>query len=98
MSRQFQIIQCLNKPRRERGNYHPHFYLTQRLIAGCIIVLEVFYRTDFSLLGFLICSSILGLGMFEATSLDRTRRGLVHAENVFTEDFDTSLTRNPLPS
>lgn len=66
--------------------------------AGCIIVLEVFYRTDFSLLGFLICSSILGLGMFEATSLDRTRRGLVHAENVFTEDFDTSLTRNPLPS
>jgi len=66
--------------------------------ACCIIVLEVFYKTDFSLIGFLICSSILGLGMFEATSLEHIRRDFVYAQNVFTEDFDNSLTMSPLPS
>ncbi|XP_020090871.1 uncharacterized protein LOC109711915 [Ananas comosus] len=31
--------------------------------GGCIILMEIFYKMDFSLLGFLICSIILGYGM-----------------------------------
>lgn len=43
--------------------------------GGCIIVMEIVYKMDFSLPGFLICSIILGFGIFEATSLDRNRKG-----------------------
>ena len=32
--------------------------------TGCIIVLEIAYQMDFSLLGFLVCSVILGFGEF----------------------------------
>lgn len=31
--------------------------------GGCIIVMEIVYKMDFSLPGFLICSIILGFGM-----------------------------------
>nr|DAD31818.1 TPA_asm: hypothetical protein HUJ06_010669 [Nelumbo nucifera] len=31
--------------------------------GGCIIIMEIVYKMDFSLLGFLICSIILGFGM-----------------------------------
>lgn len=31
--------------------------------GGCIIVMDVVYKMDFSLLGFLLCASILGFGM-----------------------------------
>nr|CAD1823526.1 unnamed protein product [Ananas comosus var. bracteatus] len=41
--------------------------------GGCIILMEIFYKMDFSLLGFLICSIILGYGIFEATSLERSK-------------------------
>ncbi|CAL5370815.1 unnamed protein product [Camellia sinensis] len=33
--------------------------------GGCIIVMEIVYKMDFSLLGFLICSTILGFGMYK---------------------------------
>lgn len=32
--------------------------------GGCIIVMEYAYKMDFSLAGFVICSSILGFGMY----------------------------------
>lgn len=32
--------------------------------GGCIIVLEIAYKMDFSLPGFMICTTILGFGMF----------------------------------
>lgn len=66
--------------------------------GGCIIVFEIAYRMDFSLIGFLICTTILGLGMFEATSLERTRRDSIYAVNAAGEEFDDSITMSPLPS
>lgn len=36
--------------------------------GGCIIVMEIVYKMDFSLPGFLICSVILGFGMPYKTS------------------------------
>jgi len=35
--------------------------------GGCIIVMEIMYKMDFSLPGFLICCAILGFGMFQGT-------------------------------
>jgi hypothetical protein len=37
--------------------------------TGCIIVLETVYQMDFSLLGFLVCSVILGFGEFRGLTL-----------------------------
>lgn len=37
--------------------------------GGGIIVLELLYGKDFSLLGFIICVSVLGLGEFSAAPL-----------------------------
>lgn len=31
--------------------------------GGCVIVMEILYKMDFSLPGFLICAAILGFGM-----------------------------------
>ncbi|KAI5066840.1 hypothetical protein GOP47_0017368 [Adiantum capillus-veneris] len=42
--------------------------------SGCISILELIYGMDFSFLGFLICASLLGLGIFEATPLERGQR------------------------
>ncbi|XP_078431237.1 zinc transporter isoform X1 [Wolffia australiana] len=42
--------------------------------GGCVILMEVTYKMDFSLVGFLICSIVLALGIFEATSLERIRK------------------------
>ncbi|XP_022148182.1 zinc transporter 5 [Momordica charantia] len=42
--------------------------------GGSIIALEILYKMDFSLIGFIICCSILGFGIHEATSLDRSRK------------------------
>ncbi|GLJ11142.1 hypothetical protein SUGI_0144260 [Cryptomeria japonica] len=66
--------------------------------GGCIIVFEIVYKMDFSLIGFLICTTILGLGMFEATSLERARRDSIYAVNAAGEEFDDSITMSPLPS
>lgn len=45
---------------------HMVFSSPRHLIAAsaCIIVMEIVYRMDFSLTGFVICSLILGFGMF----------------------------------
>jgi hypothetical protein len=42
--------------------------------AGCIIVLEINYKMDFSLPGFMVCALILAFGIYKATSLDRARK------------------------
>ncbi|KAL6130820.1 hypothetical protein ACLB2K_069199 [Fragaria x ananassa] len=42
--------------------------------GGCIIVMEMVYKLDFSLPGFLICCIVLGFGIYEATSLERGRK------------------------
>ncbi|KAL3525468.1 hypothetical protein ACH5RR_013840 [Cinchona calisaya] len=66
------------------------------MVAGaCIIVMEIVYKMDFSLLGFLICAAILGFGIYEATSLDRVRKdslGKSDASNgVFEDQIEMSL-------
>jgi hypothetical protein len=45
---------------------HMVFSSPRHLMAAsaCIIVMEIAYKMDFSLAGFVICSLILGFGMF----------------------------------
>ncbi|THG23776.1 hypothetical protein TEA_011666 [Camellia sinensis var. sinensis] len=42
--------------------------------GGCIIIMEIVYKMDFSVLGFLIYSTILGFGIYQATSLELVRK------------------------
>lgn len=35
--------------------------------GGCIIVMEIVYKMDFSLIGFLVCAAILGIGMMQSS-------------------------------
>nr|POE67397.1 hypothetical protein CFP56_43641 [Quercus suber] len=51
---------------------HMVFSSPRHLMAagGCIIIMEIVYKMDFSLTGFLICCLILGFGIYEATSLE----------------------------
>lgn len=66
--------------------------------GGCIIVMELSYKMDFSLVGFLICSLILGVGIFEATSLERSKRGHVDNHEISDGAFQEHLQMSPLPS
>ncbi|KAI0513600.1 hypothetical protein KFK09_009627 [Dendrobium nobile] len=65
--------------------------------TGCIIVMEMSYKMDFSLLGFLICSSVLAFGIFEATSLERLRSS-VDAQEISNGTFENNLQMSSLPS
>ncbi|KAL0920194.1 hypothetical protein M5K25_009314 [Dendrobium thyrsiflorum] len=64
--------------------------------TGCIIVMEMSYKMDFSLLGFLICSSVLAFGIFEATSLERLRSS-VDAQEISDGTFENNLQMSSLP-
>ncbi|XP_072966262.1 uncharacterized protein [Typha angustifolia] len=66
--------------------------------GGCIILMEIFYQMDFSLLGFLFCSVILGFGIFQATSIERTKRGPLEPQEISDGTFQTELPMSPLPS
>ncbi|KAK9106964.1 hypothetical protein Syun_022975 [Stephania yunnanensis] len=66
--------------------------------GGCIVVMETFYGMDFSLLGFLICSIILGFGIYEATSLERVRRDSVQPSDMADETFENQVHGSPLPT
>ncbi|RLN23577.1 zinc transporter 5 [Panicum miliaceum] len=66
--------------------------------TGCIIVLEIFYKMDFSLLGFLVCSVILGFGIFEATSLERPKKSPLEAHELSNGVFHNQLPISALPS
>ncbi|XP_018480707.1 uncharacterized protein LOC108851739 [Raphanus sativus] len=66
------------------------------MVAGaCIIVMEIAYEMDFSLPGFIVCCLVLGFGIFEATSLERSKKdSSIKSEDqsngVLDSDFDTS--------
>ncbi|KAG0538987.1 hypothetical protein BDA96_03G283700 [Sorghum bicolor] len=66
--------------------------------TGCIIVLEIAYQMDFSLLGFLVCSVILGFGIFEATSLDRSKKSPLETHELSNGVFHNQLPISELPS
>ncbi|KAH8936196.1 hypothetical protein BDL97_17G072500 [Sphagnum fallax] len=67
--------------------------------AAGIIILELLYGMDFSLLGFTLCTSVLGLGIYEATSTDRGKgkAGESSHSDFLNEDQD-HLTMSTLPS
>ncbi|XP_019244844.1 PREDICTED: uncharacterized protein LOC109224777 [Nicotiana attenuata] len=65
--------------------------------GGCIIIMEIIYKMDFSLLGFLICAAILGFGIYEATSLDRSRRDSFQGSSS-NGILDDQTEMSPLPT
>ncbi|CAH9086953.1 unnamed protein product [Cuscuta epithymum] len=66
--------------------------------GGCIIVMEFAYKMDFSLPGFLICATILGFGIYEATSLDITRKGSSQSSSLSNGFLDDRVEMSPLPT
>ncbi|XP_042375487.1 uncharacterized protein LOC121969443 isoform X1 [Zingiber officinale] len=66
--------------------------------GGGIIVMEILYQMDFSLMGFVICCSILGFGIFEATSLGRFRRGSLDSQPGSEGALQENIQMSPLPS
>ncbi|XP_074279068.1 uncharacterized protein LOC141604463 [Silene latifolia] len=66
--------------------------------GGCIVVLEIFYKMDFSLAGFIICCAILGFGIYEATSLERTKRDTHQAPDLSEEPFEDQIQMSSLPT
>lgn len=44
------------------------------ITSSCISILETVYSLDFSFLGFLICTSLLGLGIYESMPLERHQK------------------------
>ncbi|KAL6845440.1 hypothetical protein ACP4OV_024935 [Aristida adscensionis] len=66
--------------------------------AGCIIVFEILYKMDFSLLGFLLCSAVLGFGIYEATSLERSTKSPLEAHELSNGVFHNQLPVSALPS
>lgn len=65
--------------------------------GGCIIIMEIIYKMDFSLLGFLICAAILGFGIYEATSLDRSRKDSFQGSSS-NGILDDQTEMSPLPT
>ncbi|XVE78691.1 hypothetical protein DITRI_Ditri13aG0167600 [Diplodiscus trichospermus] len=79
---------------------HMVFSSPRHLLAagGCIIVMEIAYKMDFSLAGFVICSSILGFGIYEATALDRGRKDSFQNQGVSNGMLDNELEMSTLPT
>jgi len=60
---------------------------THIMVTGVgIIIFEYLYGMDFSLLGFLVCATVLGLGIFEATATDNSSRDLDQGNSYIKED------------
>ncbi|KAI5684286.1 hypothetical protein M9H77_05514 [Catharanthus roseus] len=65
--------------------------------VGCIIFMEIVYKMDFSLSGFLICAAILGFGIYEVTSLDHVRNSMKKADSS-NGVFEGQPEMSPLPT
>ncbi|KAA0063373.1 zinc transporter 5 isoform X1 [Cucumis melo var. makuwa] len=66
--------------------------------GGSIILLEIVYKMDFSLVGFVICCSILGFGIYEATSLDRSRKDSSRNQDISNGLLDDQDQMPSLPT
>ncbi|XP_031738356.1 zinc transporter 5 isoform X4 [Cucumis sativus] len=66
--------------------------------GGSIILLEIVYKMDFSLVGFVICCSILGFGIYEATSLDRSRKDSSRYHDTSNDLLDNQDQMPSLPT
>ncbi|XP_057736921.1 uncharacterized protein LOC130954210 [Arachis stenosperma] len=68
-------------------------------VAGaCIIIMENVYKMDFSLIGFTVCCLILGFGIYEATSLDRSRTDSIKTSDLSNREFDSQIHMSSLPT
>ncbi|GER42641.1 hypothetical protein STAS_19445 [Striga asiatica] len=65
--------------------------------GGCIIVMEIVYKMDFSLPGFLLCAAILSFGIHEATSLDRNRKDSLQSSEP-EGAYDDQIQMSALPT
>ncbi|KAL2241393.1 UNVERIFIED_CONTAM: hypothetical protein Sindi_0780500 [Sesamum indicum] len=66
--------------------------------GGCVIVMEIAYKMDFSLPGFLLCATILGFGIHEATSLDRTRKDSLQSSDISNGVYEDRIQMSALPT
>ncbi|XP_056162957.1 uncharacterized protein LOC115681566 [Syzygium oleosum] len=66
--------------------------------GGCIIIMEIVYQMDFSLLGFLMCALILGFGIHAATSLQRPRGDSLQKSGLSDGIFGDEVQMSPLPT
>lgn len=66
--------------------------------GGCLIVMELLYKMDFSLPGFLICCILLGFGIYEATSLERGKRDYKQDADISNGIFEDPIQMSPLPT
>ncbi|XP_075498495.1 uncharacterized protein LOC142536948 [Primulina tabacum] len=66
--------------------------------GGCIIIMEIVYKRDFSLLGFLLCVAILSFGIHEATSLDRTKKDSSQNLDPLNGGFEDQIQMASLPT
>ncbi|KAJ6684366.1 ZINC TRANSPORTER [Salix viminalis] len=66
--------------------------------GGCIIVMEIVYKMDFSLPGFIICSLLLGFGIYEATALERGKKGSFQEPDPLTGVLEDHVQMSPLPT
>ncbi|KAL2896330.1 Zinc transporter 5 [Bienertia sinuspersici] len=66
--------------------------------GGCIIVMEIFYKMDFSLAGFIICCAVLGFGIYEATSLEHPRRDSYQTPDPAEDLFEDQIQMSSLPT
>ncbi|KAJ4825606.1 hypothetical protein Tsubulata_022678 [Turnera subulata] len=65
--------------------------------SACIIVMEVVYKMNFSLPGFIFCSLILGFGIYQATSLERSNKGS-RISDPLNGVFDEQVEMQSLPT
>ncbi|KAI3442362.1 uncharacterized protein J3R85_001095 [Psidium guajava] len=66
--------------------------------GGCIITMEIVYQMDFSLMGFLICALILGLGIYAATSLQRPSGDSLQRSGLPNGILGEPVQMSPLPT
>ncbi|KAG6392622.1 hypothetical protein SASPL_146846 [Salvia splendens] len=66
--------------------------------GGCIIVMDIVYKMDFSLPGFLLCAAILGFGIHEATSMDRMRKDSLQSSVISDEAYEDQIQMSSLPT
>lgn len=66
--------------------------------GGCIIIMEIVYKMDFSLAGFLICCFLLGFGIYEATSLERARKDSFRTADVSNGMLEDPIQMSSLPT
>ncbi|PON43694.1 Cation efflux protein [Parasponia andersonii] len=66
--------------------------------GGSIIVMEIIFKMDFSLAGFLICCLILGFGIYEATSLERGRKDSFQTSDMSDGILEDQIQMSSLPT